>query len=352
MKEIKLEVTQKISQNENQKLGSLQNSTTPTLLDSIYQKVLDRVEQVLHFFIPNPGKPVETRSRTYYLATQNTGFVAMGESRYAISDLKQVGEPDDWGHLEMLLHWGNHYFLFRSWGAIEIISIEDQNTLKRSKISFIGERTWSVQTTSKYIYVLSDTYEIGRIDRNLNEEILSHYGEVTDFDVDPDLGRMVALKMNGELRTQDKSQARVMVSSLQDRGHFYPIKRLYSKFFLVGETKTPNKVSRLHLVAHNSLETVQSLELGITSENIQHIRQTAPRRRGQFALLTLDNTIALVNILASQLRLVSILQGDTFGLITSLAYFPDNREWMLCADNGEVATIGLTRGKNHRPILL
>ncbi len=40
MKEIKLEVTQKISQNENQKLGSLQNSTTPTLLDSIYQNVL------------------------------------------------------------------------------------------------------------------------------------------------------------------------------------------------------------------------------------------------------------------------------------------------------------------------
>src|SRR3990167_1968917 len=40
MKEIKLEVTQKISQNENVKLGSLQHSTTPTLLDSIYQNVL------------------------------------------------------------------------------------------------------------------------------------------------------------------------------------------------------------------------------------------------------------------------------------------------------------------------
>src|SRR3990167_5301985 len=39
MKEIKLEVTQKISQNENVKLGSLQHSTTPTLLDSIYQNV-------------------------------------------------------------------------------------------------------------------------------------------------------------------------------------------------------------------------------------------------------------------------------------------------------------------------
>src|SRR3990167_1866626 len=39
MKEIKLEVTQKISQNENVKLGSLEGSTTPTLLDAIHQYV-------------------------------------------------------------------------------------------------------------------------------------------------------------------------------------------------------------------------------------------------------------------------------------------------------------------------
>src|SRR3990167_848383 len=140
MKEIKLEVTQKISQNENVKLGSLQHSTTPTLLDSIYQNVLPKVGQVLHFFIPNPGKMIEARSRSYYLATQNTGFVAWSETRPDISDLKQVGEPDDWGHLEMLIHWGNHYFLFRSWGAIEIISMDDHCTLRRSKTSFIGEK--------------------------------------------------------------------------------------------------------------------------------------------------------------------------------------------------------------------
>src|SRR3990167_4752114 len=42
MKEIKLEVTQKISQNENVKLGSLEGSTTPTLLDAIHQYVSDR----------------------------------------------------------------------------------------------------------------------------------------------------------------------------------------------------------------------------------------------------------------------------------------------------------------------
>src|SRR3990167_1847139 len=40
MKEIKLEVTQKSSQNENVKLGSLEGSTTPTLLDAIHQNVL------------------------------------------------------------------------------------------------------------------------------------------------------------------------------------------------------------------------------------------------------------------------------------------------------------------------
>src|SRR3990167_10655917 len=42
MKEIKLEVTQKISQNENVKLGSLEGSTTPTLLDAIHQNVLSK----------------------------------------------------------------------------------------------------------------------------------------------------------------------------------------------------------------------------------------------------------------------------------------------------------------------
>src|SRR3990167_3936554 len=43
MKEIKLEVTQKISQNENVKLGSLQHSTTPTLLDRLYTQMVPAI---------------------------------------------------------------------------------------------------------------------------------------------------------------------------------------------------------------------------------------------------------------------------------------------------------------------
>src|SRR3990167_7421929 len=56
MKEIKLEVTQKISQNENVKLGSLQHSTTPTLLDSIYQFVKKRIisSPNIRFFSKHP----------------------------------------------------------------------------------------------------------------------------------------------------------------------------------------------------------------------------------------------------------------------------------------------------------
>ena len=46
MKEIKLEVTQKISQNENQKLGSLKDSKTPTLLDAIHQNVLSKEDEI------------------------------------------------------------------------------------------------------------------------------------------------------------------------------------------------------------------------------------------------------------------------------------------------------------------
>src|SRR3990167_4514297 len=57
MKEIKLEVTQKISQNENVKLGSLLYSTTPTLLDSIYEQVMPKLSQFtdsVSFLSPNP----------------------------------------------------------------------------------------------------------------------------------------------------------------------------------------------------------------------------------------------------------------------------------------------------------
>src|SRR3990167_7154517 len=54
MKEIKLEVTQKISQNENVKLGSLEGSTTPTLLDAIHQRGDDGGIPCSYFIARNP----------------------------------------------------------------------------------------------------------------------------------------------------------------------------------------------------------------------------------------------------------------------------------------------------------
>src|SRR3990167_2515094 len=54
MKEIKLEVTQKISQNENVKLGSLEGSTTPTLLDAIHQRAADGDMPCSYFIARNP----------------------------------------------------------------------------------------------------------------------------------------------------------------------------------------------------------------------------------------------------------------------------------------------------------
>src|SRR3990167_4450784 len=50
MKEIKLEVTQKISQNENVKLGSLQHSTTPTLLDRLYTQIHPLIRPDIELF--------------------------------------------------------------------------------------------------------------------------------------------------------------------------------------------------------------------------------------------------------------------------------------------------------------
>src|SRR3990167_2281002 len=73
MKEIKLEVTQKISQNENVKLGSLQHSTTPTLLDSIqlYVQQQPRIRGGLQFWIDSSFSRSASLSKEY-LAIEKT----------------------------------------------------------------------------------------------------------------------------------------------------------------------------------------------------------------------------------------------------------------------------------------
>src|SRR3990167_7124061 len=103
MKEIKLEVTQKISQNENVKLGSLQHSTTPTLLDSIYQFVATKKAGSIsttsvRFFSPHVLAPEQK------ILTLGSNIVLL--------------QPDAEGNIvETLKYTANSYIYFAQWWA-------------------------------------------------------------------------------------------------------------------------------------------------------------------------------------------------------------------------------------------
>src|SRR3990167_5237823 len=79
MKEIKLEVTQKISQNENVKLGSLQHSTTPTLLDYIHKNVLPRNHYLEAWQQLSEYRLAADNSSECLLAVANKVFLLKGD---------------------------------------------------------------------------------------------------------------------------------------------------------------------------------------------------------------------------------------------------------------------------------
>src|SRR3990167_3021494 len=112
MKEIKLEVTQKISQNENVKLGSLQHSTTPTLLDSIQQNVLKL------------GKSIETAAFIGWTADKRL-WVSIGKNLLVSEDAEEnhgrlpthklvVQERRD----PVVCIWNSQTWIFSTWDYV------------------------------------------------------------------------------------------------------------------------------------------------------------------------------------------------------------------------------------------
>src|SRR3990167_4907026 len=115
MKEIKLEVTQKISQNENVKLGSLEGSTTPTLLDAIHQKVLrPNVESPkLYFFAALPK--LDPPSDIAYFCASYKHLLTLDRD---LQQIKFSVSAKSSTSISFVQVWGPYLFVFSVWEAV------------------------------------------------------------------------------------------------------------------------------------------------------------------------------------------------------------------------------------------
>src|SRR3990167_2477669 len=140
MKEIKLEVTQKISQNENVKLGSLQHSTTPTLLDSIYQNVLSSAElpMDIYFFCPHPDN---AHKFFISLAQQTMEFDTSTEVTRLFAQANNIST--------CILPWRSYILAFH---FDDVVQVFDRQTSEHMKTLTHGCSSADIAVTYKYIY--------------------------------------------------------------------------------------------------------------------------------------------------------------------------------------------------------
>src|SRR3990167_9356788 len=171
MKEIKLEVTQKISQNENVKLGSLEGSTTPTLLDAIHQNGL-QTELDTCFFIANNPVPCRStcgspQSSTVFGARRSTGiYHQTNEGTFSYHKLGVKAYIPSY-----ILPWGGCFLCF--WPGIDpsFLDIDTGKDLNTAKgIMCMGASSSGVHCTPNSVFFLTSG-GIHRIDRNLNSTL-------------------------------------------------------------------------------------------------------------------------------------------------------------------------------------
>src|SRR3990167_7626120 len=159
MKEIKLEVTQKISQNENVKLGSLQHSTTPTILDQI-QKVLDSSaikrptdHGILAYLQPNSEGSLSV------MLSHNTAHIFSKDLHNASPITFYQGLIPS--HLQ---HWGGYFFCF--FGGVKLKVVEFCGRAVKELLPPTS-RVSTVLTTEEHLYFVTKELVLMRVDRNL-----------------------------------------------------------------------------------------------------------------------------------------------------------------------------------------
>src|SRR3990167_4775991 len=252
MKEIKLEVTQKISQNENVKLGSLQHSTTPTLLDSIYQNVLrsENTTRYIRHISHHPWNP-----------TLHKLLLAFDQRLYGVDDSgEQVLKiSDSSARIEAVTCWGQYIFVFRHHYTPEVFDWTGKSVKKLEDCIFNSRKP---QTSQTWLYYQSSERNIIRVSTSLQSsqvDIPQTIKSVHDMTVREKKDReLIYLAEDGALHFGDQ---RGQLPHTMEFGWFSPLKQMYSDHFLVSFQDIDEDISTLHLVEISSLSSISSLSI-------------------------------------------------------------------------------------------
>src|SRR3990167_10828123 len=157
MKDIRLEVTQKISQTENIKMGSLKDSEASTMLDKI-QPMLDPVG-VNNFCV---ARKLENKKHRLLLGSTAKFFLLDTKEQliqeiYVPSHTVEDSSSDDEYQAVNLCHivrWYDHHYIFKLAGPIEVFDLEFKHvrTLEDQQFKYAFNR---------YVHTDKD-HQIGR----------------------------------------------------------------------------------------------------------------------------------------------------------------------------------------------
>jgi hypothetical protein len=316
MKEIKLEVTQKISQNENVKLGSLQNSTTPTLLGSIQQLITQGSDpnDELSFFAANPVTP---QADNFLAAANESGLLLeLG------TEPKKLLEKR--GKIYALQPWGPYLLVFKNHMPLQFIG-QDGTVAHRTAAICAGYPSWTVYTTETHVYFRNDQETVTAVDGAFTETTFDAVQQVSDFSVGPGGRPLTILSLKGTLIQGNQT---IQLPKLIAETWFPKIKQMYSDHFLVAEFSLYGRTNQLQLLDSKTLETVHKLDLSKEAKNfITHIRLLRPRMSIQPMLATAANFVYLVTEYCGKLHKVGS-HNDEYGNY-SICSFIGRWMWIL-----------------------
>src|SRR3990167_491107 len=303
MKEIKLEVTQKISQNENVKLGSLQHSTTPTLLDSIYQNGFGTVanNRSVSFFSPHRWDGYEKQFLMGY-----GNFTALLKDGVTTQQYS-LNAADGNALISYVLPWGEHYFVFPTQKCCHILD-KNFNLVKTTKSVFMGLPSWHVVATNNYLYYLNFNRSVTRVDPKLQEVVICSEHSSFDFSVDLKTDEVCTLSDSGIVERYPK---RVILNPKQPRAKFFRIKHTYSNTYIVAEMNNEEDKNIVHLIHSKKLQLMNSIALTSKCDYdyIRNFHLCVPRFGVEAVLCSTNKQIQLLVISGKKMNLGPVIDS-------------------------------------------
>ena len=324
MKDIRLEVTQKISPTENIKYGTEALNTKST--------ELERLWDIFCSLKPNDGYRYSALDFIVPAQLEASGQYLLGVGLHAFCP--NADDPDGAyresgyrGTVSNLIHWGERFFVFASSKTPQVLNRNNNKMggIKFGNTLFRGKPSRHVFTTQKYLYYLSDQSKIVRIDQRLREVVtLEDLGPVQDFFVCPKTETITTLDGQHICRGTNKLQISKKTNQSAEKSYSI-LKKMYSDHFLVGETnENSNEVPRSLYLVHvhkksgkmEVSDTYRIEEWIVITKSVYDPNRTITRKRA----------IAIENI-----RLLAPRQGIScflVGLTQSLELF--------CEYNGKI----------------